>query len=81
MDNVWTAGCSILHVATDPLEYLKISSFVQTQLEMGFQRVGGDLEDIDLDFPNASKLFAGYRAQAVREGWLSNLAECVQVAA
>jgi len=55
--------------------------FLQTQLEMGFQRVGGDLEDIDLDFPNASKLFAGYRAQAVREGWLSNLAEPVQVAA
>ncbi len=57
------------------------STLLQTQLEMGFQRVGGDLEDIDLDFPNASKLYAGYRAQAVREGWLSDLAEPVQVAA
>ena len=54
---------------------------MQTQLEMGFQRVGSDLEDINLDFPNASKLFTGYRAQAVKEGWLSDLAQPVQAAA
>jgi hypothetical protein len=65
---------------TDDKELTNIAC-MQTQLEMGFQRVGSDLEDIHLDFPNASKLFAGYRAQAVREGWLSDLAEPVQAAA
>lgn len=54
---------------------------LQTQLEMGFQRVGSDLEDLDLDFPNASKLFNSYRARAVREGWLADLAQPVQAAA
>ena len=53
----------------------------QTQLEMGFQRVGSDLEDLDLDYPSASKLFSCYRTQAVREGWLSDLAEPIQAAA
>ncbi|CAL5223519.1 g6048 [Coccomyxa viridis] len=53
----------------------------QTQLEIGFERVGSDLDDINLDFPNASKLYNSYRAQAVREGWLSDLAQPVQAAA
>ncbi len=54
---------------------------MQTQLEIGFQRVGSDLDDINLDFPNASTLYDNYRAQAVREGWLSDLAQPVQAAA
>ena len=54
---------------------------MQTQLEMGFQRVGSDLDDIELDFPNASKLFSGFRAQAVKEGWLLDVHEPVQAAA
>ena len=56
-------------------------TLLQTQLEVGFQRVGSDLEDLDLDFPNASKLFSRYRTQAVREGWLSDPTEPVQAAA
>ena len=43
--------------------------------------MGSDLDDLNLDFPNASKLFDSYRAQAVHEGWLSDLAEPVQTAA
>ena len=54
---------------------------MQTQLEVGFQRVGSDLDDIELDFPNASKLFSGFRAQAVVEGWLLDVTEPVQSAA
>ena len=54
---------------------------LQTQLEIGFQRVGSDLDDLNLDFPNASQLFSSYRAQAVREGWLADLAQPVQAAA
>ena len=54
---------------------------MQTQLEMGFQRVGSNLDDIELDFPNASKLFSGYQAQAVKEGWLLDAPEPVQAAA
>ncbi|EIE18312.1 MA3-domain-containing protein [Coccomyxa subellipsoidea C-169] len=43
----------------------------QTQVDTGFQRVEGDLDDIDLDYPNAKKLFADYKAQATESGWLS----------
>ena len=53
---------------------------MQTQLEMGFQRVGSDLNDIELDFPNASKLFSGYQAQALKEGWLLDAPKAVQAA-
>jgi hypothetical protein len=44
---------------------------VQTQMDMGFERVERDLDDIDLDYPNAKKLFTDYKAQAVKSGWLS----------
>ncbi len=40
-------------------------------MDTGFQRVEGDLDDIDLDYPNAKKLFADYKAQATESGWLS----------
>ena len=43
--------------------------------------MGSDLADIELDFPNASKLFSGFRAQAVKEGWLLDVPEPVQAAA
>lgn len=43
----------------------------QTQVDVGFGRVGADLNDIDLDYPNAKKLFHDYKAEAVKSGWLS----------
>ena len=46
-----------------------------------FSGVGSDLDDIELDFPSASKLFSGYRAQAVKEGWLLDVTEPIQAAA
>ena len=44
---------------------------LQTQVYVGFGRVEADLDDIDLDYPNAKKLLADYKAEASKSGWLT----------
>ena len=44
---------------------------LQTQVYVGFGRVEADLDDIDLDYPNAKKLLADYKAEASTSGWLT----------
>lgn len=42
----------------------------QTQMCMGFERVESELDDIALDAPHARSLFAQYKEDAIKQGWL-----------
>ena len=50
---------------------LTAHSVVQTQMRKGFERVEADLPDIMLDHPKAPELLAGFKEQALKEGWLT----------
>lgn len=43
----------------------------QTQMRVGFDRVGRSLDDICLDVPAARGLYARYRVAALEQGWLA----------
>lgn len=55
----------------EKMVFMFLLATLQTQVSVGFGRVESDLPDLDLDYPNAKKLFADYKAEAVRSGWLS----------